>query len=647
MKKIPELESALDLLNNSSVINLFRKVTNKKIICTDISRLRGYCFDTSKMVYKEIGVNEVIGYIREDLVCYLAKYMNYKTDQGSVLKLLNKIGTLSFLKSTAELMMTLIGNKDQDFVNKLDADKDSINFRNGLIELKTGKFRKRTEKDYVTKYLDYDYTEKRYETEKKDIINLMMMVYNNDPSLVLTNLSWFGYCLTGHISEQKFMALIGHGASNGKSTMSELFQNVFDIYSFKAERKTFSADYQKKHKQYINFKKPTRYIWLEEIDKSKLDVDVIKDIVSSEKLNVEIMYGTSEILKHQCKLNLVSNYNLNFDTDNGIKRRGLMQNMSNKFLDKDEYDAYTDSDKGKGIYLKDLQVLNRMKSDKHKNEFVNILLPFTQIYYKHGLHTSMKIQAEFTQLCSENDKMSYFIEKNFEKTNKEEDRIQKDDFVKLYRENNIEQKAISWKTLLNDVKRLKLVYKPKARGGKNGFQGCIVGIKQKKVKDQYAFDDSDDECVEQEPIVYEDEEEEDKVTGTIDKFVEQNYKKKKIFDVKKMTTIIEKYCCCPRHCLYDKDNDKKTKNNKNKLNDCPYNNRTLKEYKKELEAEAKIFDEYRIKTNTVFLQEGSDDEILVEDDDDDSTVSEEEEEEVSAKDLASILLDVEDEFWSA
>ena len=46
---------------------------------------------------------------------------------------------------------------DKNFSSDLDKCRDTINFRNGIVCLKTGKFRKRTDKDYVSKILDYDY----------------------------------------------------------------------------------------------------------------------------------------------------------------------------------------------------------------------------------------------------------------------------------------------------------------------------------------------------------------------------------------------------------------------------------------------------------------------------------------------------------
>ena len=56
---------------------------------------------------------------------------------------------MNFLQSVATLLCGTC--YDKDFISKIDHEKTTINFKNGLLCLKTGEFRKRTRKDYVSK----------------------------------------------------------------------------------------------------------------------------------------------------------------------------------------------------------------------------------------------------------------------------------------------------------------------------------------------------------------------------------------------------------------------------------------------------------------------------------------------------------------
>jgi hypothetical protein len=68
------------------------------------------------------------------------------------------------------------------------------------------------------------------------------------------------------------------------------------------------------------------------LDRRRLDVALLKDIVSGKKLNNEIMFGTSEIIDLQCKIVLISNSALMFETDEGWLRRGDMMEFINRFV---------------------------------------------------------------------------------------------------------------------------------------------------------------------------------------------------------------------------------------------------------------------------------------------------------------------------
>ena len=75
------------------------------------------------------------------------------------------------------------------------------------------------------------------------------------------------------------------------------------MYSRKLDNSTFDAGNQKRHKQFIHLiRHPIRFAYMEELSRKTLDVDTLKDFIDGDKLNVEIMFGTSETKNIQAKL---------------------------------------------------------------------------------------------------------------------------------------------------------------------------------------------------------------------------------------------------------------------------------------------------------------------------------------------------------
>src|SRR5688500_10990579 len=117
-----------------------------------------YYYNESTQLYTQIEINELSGKIREQLQQYFGEQINTSAanDIKGYCKVLDKIGDFSFITKVAKSLAVSIYNAD--FQKKLDATKHVVNFSNGLYNLKTGKFAPRTQQDYYTKCLNYNYT---------------------------------------------------------------------------------------------------------------------------------------------------------------------------------------------------------------------------------------------------------------------------------------------------------------------------------------------------------------------------------------------------------------------------------------------------------------------------------------------------------
>ena len=79
----------------------------------------------------------------------------------------------------------------------------------------------------------------------------------------------------------------------------------------------------------------------------------------------------------------------------------------------------------------------------------------------------------YNSLCEDNDKMSNFVDDFFIKTNDENDKISKDEFLEMY--NEYYKSKCTFKFILNDIKRIGLSYNRSLRCGSS--RGGICGIK--------------------------------------------------------------------------------------------------------------------------------------------------------------------------
>lgn len=474
-------QNAMSMLNHSSVCELLIEVSTMKIICYDIEGSRMYYYNTINQLYTEMGIKELALKVAVTLKTYLSSETCMKTvnitESAQYNKLCKSVGNVDFIKNVSIL---LCGScNDREFVSKLNYCKSTINFKNGLVDLKTLQFRTRTINDYVSKCLDYDYSA-NIDSKLHQSINQQILNICNDSEIIKEdNMKWFGYCMTGETKQQKFLCTIGHSAQNGKSTLAKMFDNALSIYSIKLDKSTFAKDNTKKHKQFSLVKQPVRYVYIEELDRNKLDGDVLKDFVDGDKINTEIMYGTSENILLQCKLNLLSNNNVNFDTDSGIKRRGYSQQFTNRFISEDDYKKLKSH---VGVYVKDESILDLIRTPAFKLAFCQMIMPYAQMYYKSGLTCSSQLTDSFNDLCEDNDKMQEFVTRYYDITGDSKDKIHKDTFLEHYRMiTNL--RMITWQNILNDVKRIGLNYVRNLSS--SGQQGCLVGIRLKhQMKDQ-------------------------------------------------------------------------------------------------------------------------------------------------------------------
>ena len=198
-------------------------------------------------------------------------------------------------------------------------------------------------------------------------------------------------------------------------------------------------------------------------------MQLLKSLVDKGYIPIEILFGTKEDVEIFGKLNIASNHDPNFEVDNGIKKRGYAIELKNEFVEK----ANVDEKNGK--YLDDANFLEKFDKIEYKMTFVKILLKYTKLFYINNVvNPPQKVKDVFKEVCENNDKMSIFLEENFDITLCVDDVIPKQIFMDMWLEAGNKE---DFKKVSSNIKRFKLSY-DKAKKNK-GHRGCILGIKYK------------------------------------------------------------------------------------------------------------------------------------------------------------------------
>ncbi|AYV76838.1 MAG: DNA primase [Barrevirus sp.] len=438
-----------------------------------------YAWNNHTRLWEQCGAPSIKIKISDYIGILFEKYIQQATVKNLYRKiqmlsnLLAKYTDVRFIECIYKYCQPLLENNK--FEKIIDSDRHTLNFKNGIYNLRLGIFREREKNDFISKCLEIDYAEKVNVPIKTEILKILKQIANDDPQLLEFNLSYLGYCLTGETALQKFLIVVGYGAQNGKSTMAKMFTKALPIYSAKPDKRTFNLDYTNAHKQFSLIKKPVRFVFMEELNQKKLDTERLKDFVDGDKIGGnEILYGTAENIDIHSKLYFASNKDPVFDTDEGMKRRGLLVTLTNKFYKTNKYNKNKDK---KGVYLEDKTIDDKFMTEPYAMAFISILIPYAKKYYEGKFIVPNDIEDDFENLCDENDTMKSFIETHYEITGSDADRIHKDDFVKTY--NFYNGTKHTWAILMSDAKR-HLTYDRCKRA--NNLQGALMGIKRKIVK---------------------------------------------------------------------------------------------------------------------------------------------------------------------
>ena len=491
-KKKDLIEISIVTTTDDILAKLFIHINDQKVVCIDKKKYNCYYYNEEETLYLPIEdqalggmVTQTLGKIyrclfntarkKLDSLRYQMSIAQTEKDNKKISKIEREIKTAEYRYNALIKILSRIENVNpaeciakqvckisynKKFVNELDINPEVINFKNGLVNLKTGKYRKRTCDDYYSKCLDYDYHKKRDEKMIKYVKNIFFDIFNSDKKQYNEIMSVLGYAITGYTTEQRALWLYGPRAANGKSTLLIVLGEVFSIYVQELDNKTFNVGYSKRHKQYSTLR-GIRIAILEELSQEKIDIQPFKNIIGNNKIaGNEVLFSTTETFPLEATFLCTSNKPVRFnDVDEGWSRRGWLQELMNKFMEETQYNKeMKKKNPQERIFIKDKKLTLKCKEDDFKLAFFHILLPYSMNFLNNGMTDCSRLEKEWGKVCKSNDDLSIFVEAHYIITDNDNDFISKEDFLIAYKQYHGQQ-HVTWQQIVNkDFKRIGLIY---------------------------------------------------------------------------------------------------------------------------------------------------------------------------------------------
>jgi phage/plasmid-associated DNA primase len=362
-----------------------------------------------------------------------------------------------------------------------DSNEWELHFRNGYLDLRTHTFKQRDPSTNIVTYcIDRDYVQSTQE-QRQEVMKHISMIYPKEDFKYIVYC--IGKCLIGNPSlDQDSLFLMGD-ASSGKSFIMCLTQSALggeQGYVIQLQSNTFEANNPKRDKILNSFaeNKHTLICWVNEFSNRKIASDDFKNFCDGTVITTRLYKDGSLYIKLKCKLIATTNLMPNMTIDTGLIRRFLAYHHDSKFTQK-----VSEVDPAKRIFLKDPELMTKLARAKLLDAWVDILAAACKDINDGNIPKITKNFSNTTETVVEtNDIIQDFIDAKLKKTDKDEDRIGKNDMKRLFDE-MYPGKHLSIQQLISSFKEKKIHYKCQYRY--ENVKGCFIGVKLKTDEDTH------------------------------------------------------------------------------------------------------------------------------------------------------------------
>lgn len=228
-----------------------------------------------------------------------------------------------------------ISSSSEDF----DLDPWLLGNTNGILDLRTGKLRPAKTDDMIRSQTKVAY--------KPDALcprwlQHLRETHPNTPEVARFLQVWFGYTLTGMVSEEKILIFYGSG-KNGKSTIVDTIHEMLGSYAGVAAKSLLLANPKgedpKAATPALVDLKGRRMVTLSETDvDAKVSESSIKEVTKGEPITARKLHGNNITFRSKAKIILSSNHRPKvYGTDEGIWRRLVLIYFGENFEGREDH----------------------------------------------------------------------------------------------------------------------------------------------------------------------------------------------------------------------------------------------------------------------------------------------------------------------
>jgi phage/plasmid-associated DNA primase len=275
---------------------------------------------------------------------------------------------------------------EDKFNEKIDYNIGFLAFKNGILNLKTGVFRKGLlPEDYISFTLDFDYKQNSVD-ENSFVWRQFKKVLNNNDTHLDYFMSLVGHSFTGESSLVKAMYFMidGSGDSkgdNGKSFLFSIFKNIMGDYVGKPTSSLLEKNNSKVHKQ-ITGLKGKRFIYMEEFPQKAINCDLMKELGDGGEMNNEVMFGTMEKINIIGMFFALSNHTPKLDADESAGYNRYKEVSFKSHFDRTGDREEENEDELE--YIADTGIGAKIVNE-YRDEVIGLILKYAMRFYKSGI----------------------------------------------------------------------------------------------------------------------------------------------------------------------------------------------------------------------------------------------------------------------
>jgi putative DNA primase/helicase len=307
---------------------------------------------------------------------------------------------------------------DDQFEKKLNAIHDHLSVANGMVNLRTGELRPRTQDDNCSIALEMEYNEDALADGNEHWNKFIQSIFDCEgletDEIIEWVHQWLGYCLTGYTTQACCCVWFGAG-SNGKSLLQDMlinllktrYGNIIDTWSSKLINELSSAgEGTNSHTAELAKMEHVRIGIINELGaNTALDESFKKTIDSTDGLAVRASYGQPKTIAMTVAFNFLTNVYPQHPPTEPFKRRINVVPMLARFCEESKMSKPNDK-------LIDYNLKHKVMQDNlHKQCVLSWLVQGSMKWFANGMSLPKQPASCITykeQFISQMDYMSSF-----------------------------------------------------------------------------------------------------------------------------------------------------------------------------------------------------------------------------------------------